>query len=110
MERFLHRPFYFFHVLLHGVCVCGGKRNVQLPFSMVMKGHKNEERGAKNRLQTADNKVDEVEKARAQNVRRQMLKHRYHSRKHMSRPRWGSAGETGEVSEMKTWEGRQMLA
>lgn len=35
---------------------------------------------------TADSEVDGVE-TYAQKVRRQMLKHRYHSRKHMSRQR-----------------------
>lgn len=58
---------------------------------------------------TTDNKVDGVE-TWAQKVRRQMLKHRYHSRKHMAEQGGGSTGETGEVSEMKTWEGRQILA
>lgn len=58
---------------------------------------------------TADSEADGVE-TRAQKVRREMLKHRYHSRKHRSRSRWGKHREIGEVSEMKTWQGRQMLA
>lgn len=53
---------------------------------------------------TAASEVDGVE-TRAQKVRRQMLRHRYHSRKLRGRPRWGKHRELVR-SDMETWEGK----